>query len=64
MASTVIFSIKVLVFGSKDYTKEQKTVEYTGFLGQTIAGFDQLGLGSDPEISSKLRNGINDPNKK
>ena len=30
-----ICSIKGLSFGSKDYTKELKTVECTSFLGQT-----------------------------
>ena len=31
----VIYSIKGLSFGSKDYTKELKTVKCTSFLGQT-----------------------------
>ena len=33
--SSLICSIKGLSFGSKDYTKELKTVEFTSVLGQT-----------------------------
>ena len=32
---SIICSIKGLSFGSKDYTKELKTVECTSFLGET-----------------------------
>ena len=53
-------SIKGLSFGSKDYTKELKTVECKVFWVR-LASFGELGLISDPKISSKLQNGINDP---
>ena len=59
MCSGICF-IKGLFFGSKDYTKELKTVECTSFLAR-LACFGQLGLISDPQILSKLQNGINDP---
>ena len=56
-----ICSLNGLSFGSNDCTKELKTIEWSSFwVG--LANFGQKGLISDPKISSKLRNGINDPN--
>ena len=52
-----ICSIRGLAYGSKDYTKELKTVGCTIFLGQT-SWFRPI---SEPQISSKLQNGINGP---
>ena len=56
-----ICSVKGLSFGSKDYNKELKTVECVQVFWARLACFGQLGLISDPQISSKLQNGISDP---
>ena len=56
-----ICSIKGLSFGNKDYDKELKTVECVQVFWTRLASFGQLGLISDPQISSKLQNGINGP---
>ena len=53
--------MKGLSFGSKDYNTELKTVECVQVLWARLACFGQLGLISDPQISLKLQNGINDP---
>ena len=41
-----------------DYTKELQMYK---FFWARLASFGQLGLISDPQIFSKLQNGINDP---
>ena len=56
----LICSIKELFFGSKGYTKELKLSNVQVFSAR-LACFGQLGLISDPQISSKLQNRINDP---
>ena len=56
-----ICSIKELSFGSKNYNKELKAVECVQVFWATLACFGQSGLISDPQISTKLQNGINDP---
>ena len=50
-----ICSIKGLSFDCKDYTKEMKTVQV---FWARLASFSQLGLISDPQISSTFKNGF------
>ena len=52
--------MKVLYFGSKDYTKDLKMSSAQVFWDR-LANFSQLGPISDSRISPKLQNGINDP---
>ena len=56
-----ICSVKGLSFGGKDYNKELKTIECEQVFWVRLACFGLLGLISDPQISSKLQNGISDP---
>ena len=51
---------KRLSFESKDCTKELKLSSVLVFWARLLS-FGQLGLISEPQISSKLQNGINDP---
>ena len=51
---------KKITFGSKDTPKNGKLSSVQVFWDR-LASISQLGLTSDPQISSKLQNGSNDP---
>ena len=57
-----MFYKRVILWKKEHYTKEMKLSSVQGFLARH-ASFGQLGYICDPQISSKLQNGINDPKR-